>query len=267
MEKQWTDLSGKVVIVTGGSMGLGEAMVENLVANGATVISVDVVDDKKYEEVDRVESIRCDVSKRVDVEALMNKVVEKYGKIDALVNNAGVSRPRMLVDHVGDHPEYELSEEDYDFMTNINQKGVFLCGQAAARKMIKQKSGVIINMTSKAGLEGSKGQSCYSANKAAVHAFTQAWAKELGQFNIRVVGVAPSINERTPMNNDANFRALAYARGTNSDNVHTDYKGMIPLQRPGKLSEIADLISYLVSDHSSYITGTSINISGGNSTR
>lgn len=267
MSTNWVNLAGKVVIVTGGSMGIGEKMVENLQSNGANVISADVVETDKYDDIERVQSIKCDVSNKSEIENLVEKVVKGYGKIDALINNAGVSRPRMLVDHLGKHPEYELSEDDFDFMTNINQKGVFLCSQAVARIMIKQKTGVIINMTSKAGLEGSEGQSCYSANKAAIHAFTQTWAKELGQFNIRVVGVSPSINERTPMNNDENFKALAYARGVDPSNVHTDYKGMIPLQRPGKLSEIADLISYLVSDHSSYITGTSINISGGNSTR
>lgn len=183
------------------------------------------------------------------------------------MNNAGVSRPRMLVDYYGDHPEYELTEEDFDFMTNVNQKGVFLCSQAVAKVMVKQKSGVILNMSSEAGLEGSKGQSCYSGNKAAVHAFTMAWAKELGAFNIRVVGLAPGINERTPMNSEENFKALAYTRGQDPTQVHSDYSGIIPLGRAGKMTEIADLISYLASDHASYISGTTINITGAKSTR
>lgn len=266
MSNKWINLDNNIVIVTGGSMGIGKKIVENLVSNGAKVISADVAEHSNIDHLDNVECIKCDVSNKKDIENLIDKVVDKYGKIDALINNAGVSRPRLLVDYLGEHPEYELSEDDFDFMTNVNQKGVFLCSQATARIMIKQKNGIIVNMTSKAGLEGSEGQSCYSANKAAVHAFTQAWAKELGKFNIRVVGVMPSINERTPMNSDENFKALAYARGTDPGNVHTDYKGMIPLQRPGKLYEIADLISYLISNHSSYITGTSINITGGNST-
>ena len=94
-------------------------------------------------------------------------------------------------------------------MVSINQKGVFLCSQAVARHMIKQKNGVIVNMSSEAGMQGSKGQSCYSGTKGAVLSYTMSWAKELGPFNIRVVGVAPSINERTPMNDDAAFAALA----------------------------------------------------------
>ena len=237
--EKWMDLNGKVVIVTGGSQGIGEHVVQNLRANNAFVVVADLRINENF--------------------------IEKYGKIDAIVNNAGVSRPRMLVDYYGQKPEYELTEDDLDFMYNVNQKGVVLCAQAVAREMIKQKSGVIINLSSQAGIHGSKGQSAYSGTKAAVHSYTMAWAKELGPFNIRVVGVAPDVNERTPMNNDAAFEALAYTRGTDPKNTTDDYTKTIPLGRPGKLDEVADLIAYLVSDHSSYITGTTINISGGKS--
>lgn len=271
MSEKWLDLSGKVVIVTGGSMGLGEKMVDGLAGNGAQVISADVKETSTHDGKVNVEAMICNVANKKSVEAMIDQVVEKYGHVDVLVNNAGVSRPRMLVDYYGKRPEYELSEEDFDFMTNVNQKGVFLCSQAAARVMVKQQSGVIINMSSEAGLEGSKGQSCYSGNKAAVHAFTKAWAKELGAFNIRVIGVAPGINERTPMNSEENFKALNYTRGIDPDKANDDYTGnyadTIPLGRPGKMTEIADLISYLSSDHASYISGTTINITGAKSTR
>ncbi|BDR59676.1 sorbitol-6-phosphate dehydrogenase subunit [Xylocopilactobacillus apicola] len=267
MNQQWIDLSGKVAVVTGGSMGLGEAMVNSLVGNNAKVISLDVAITDSHKDQANVESMKCDVSNKKEVETAIQQIVDQYGRIDVLVNNAGVSRPRMLVDYYGTHPEYELSEADFDFMTNINQKGVVLCAQAVARVMIKQKSGVIINMSSEAGLEGSKGQSCYSGNKAAVAIYTKAWAKELGQFNIRVIAVAPGINERTPMNNDAAFKALAYTRGQDPNNISSDYKAVIPLGRPGQIKEIADLISYLSSDHASYISGTTINITGAKSTR
>lgn len=267
MTKKWLDLSGKIAIVTGGSMGLGEQMVENLAANGAQVISFDVAKTHVHDDKANISTMQCDVSKKESIEKAINAVTAQYGKIDILINNAGVSRPRMLVDFYGEKPEYELSEADFDFMTSVNQKGVVFCSQAAARVMIKQKSGVIINMSSEAGLEGSKGQSCYSGNKAAVSVYTKAWAKELGQFNIRVVGVAPGINERTPMNNDETFKALAYTRGMDPNNISNDYKAIIPLGRPGKIEEIADLISYLSSDHASYISGTTINITGAKSTR
>lgn len=267
MSEKWIDLSGKIAIVTGGSMGLGEKMVDGLAGNGATVISADISETAVHDGKKNVEAMICNVTDKTSIEKMVSEIIEKYGHIDILVNNAGVSRPRMLVDYYGEKPEYEMSEDDFDFMTNVNQKGVFLVSQAVARVMLKQKTGVILNMSSEAGLEGSKGQSCYSGNKAAVHAFTMAWAKELGPYNIRVVGLAPGINERTPMNSDANFEALAYIRGLDPTEIHSDYSSIIPLGRPGKMTEIADLISYLASDHASYISGTTINITGAKSTR
>lgn len=265
MAEKWVNLKDKVVIVTGGSQGIGEQMVDNLKNNEAKVIVADVTANEKLLKADNVTFVNCDVSNQKDVESMVQEVKSKFGKIDALINNAGVSRPRMLVDHYKQEKQYELDEKDFDFMVRINQKGVFLCSQAISREMIKQEYGVIINMSSEAGLQGSMGQSAYAGTKAAVHAFTLSWAKELGKFNIRVVGVAPGINERTPMNNDETFKALAYTRGMDSSNISTDYEKTIPLGRPGKLDEIADLISFLVSDHSSYITGTTINITGGKS--
>lgn len=261
--KKWLDLTGKVVVVTGGSSGIGEHMIENLSVNGAYAVIADLKFNEKFAGIPNVSFVECDVSQKKSVVNMVEAVVEKYGRLDAIVNNAGVSRPRMLVDYYGEKPEYEMTEDDFDFTYRVNQKGVFLCAQAAARQMIKQRSGVIINMSSGAGLKGSKGQSAYSGTKAAVHCFAKAWAKELGPYNIRVIGVAPDVNERTPMNNDAAWAALAYTRGTDPKNTVSDYTKSIPLGRPGKLDEVADLISYLVSDHSSYITGTTIDISGG----
>lgn len=266
MAKKWLDLSGKVAIITGGSMGLGAKTAENLAANGAQVISFDVVAPVAHTSKN-IAMMTCNVAKQNELKHAVQAVEKQYGKIDILVNNAGVSRPRMLVDYYGEKPEYELSEADFDFMTRINQKGVVFCSQAVARVMIKQQSGVIINLSSEAGLEGSKGQSCYAGNKAAVAAYTKSWAKELGQFNIRVVGVAPGINERTPMNDEATFAALAYTRGMDPNHISADYKTMIPLGRPGKINEIADLVAYLASDHATYISGTTINITGAKSTR
>ncbi|ESJ17861.1 sorbitol-6-phosphate 2-dehydrogenase [Salmonella enterica subsp. diarizonae serovar 60:r:e,n,x,z15 str. 01-0170] len=241
-------------------MGLGEKMVENLHANGATVVYADLSPNQTFSQCDDITFIKCDVTDKKEVENLTQSVVAKFGHIDGLVNNAGVSRPRLLVDVFKEKPEYELSEDDFDFMVNVNQKAVFLMSQSVARQMVEQQSGVIINMTSEAGVQGSRGQSCYSATKAAVNAFTFSWSKELGPYNVRVVSVEPAINVPTPMNSEANFRALAY-----TNHVHKDYKGIIPLGRPGKLEEIADLISFLVSEHSSYITGSVINITGGKS--
>jgi len=265
MVSQWLDLKDKVIIVTGGCVGIGANIVENLQANGATVIVADMSIEDDYMIENKVHYFKCNVTKQNEIERVVESVTNNYGKIDALVNNAGVNKPRLLVDYYNGDKNHEYTEEDFDFIVNVNQKGVFLFAQAVARKMIEQKFGVIVNISSEAGMEGSKGQSIYAATKGAVNAFTLSWAKELGPFNIRVVGVAPGINEPTPMGNPAHVRDLAYTRGIDAEEVVDDYKKIIPLARQGKLQEIADLVSYLVSDNSSYITGTTLNITGGKS--
>lgn len=137
--EKWMDLNGKVVIVTGGSQGIGEHVVQNLRANNAFVVVADLRINENFIEDKGIVFVKCNVAKKSDVENMVKVTIEKYGKIDAIVNNAGVSRPRMLVDYYGQKPEYELTEDDLDFMYNVNQKGVVLCAQAVAREMIKQK--------------------------------------------------------------------------------------------------------------------------------
>lgn len=265
MNRKWIDLGGKVIIVTGGSMGIGQHIVETLTACNAKVVIADISASDICEKNDLIFYVPCDVTKLDSVKSMVQKVTEKYGRIDGLVNNAGVNRPRMLVDYYNGDPYYENDEEDFNFMMDVNVKGVMFCAQAVARVMIRQRSGVIINMSSEAGMEGSKGQSIYSASKGAVNSFTLSWAKELGQFNIRVVGVAPGINEPTPMGNPKHVRERAYTRGQNPDQADVDYKNVIPLGREGLLDEVADYVTYLLSDHASYITGTINNITGGKS--
>ncbi|MCL2163570.1 MAG: sorbitol-6-phosphate dehydrogenase subunit [Oscillospiraceae bacterium] len=261
----WLDLSGKVVIVTGGSGGIGEKIIENLTANGAYAIIADLTENISQRKNPLTTFIKCDVSEKLNVDTMVKTVYKKYGRIDSLVNNAGVGRIGLLVDYYDEKPEYEASEDDFDFMVSVNQKGVFLCTQAVVRVMLKQKSGVIINITSEAGIEGSKCQSIYAGTKAAVHAMGLSWAKELGPYNIRVVGIEPAMNERTNLGGDQYPTAMAYTRRQNEGSINSDYTSKIPLGRLGKLSELADLTSFIISDHSSYITGTTINITGGKS--
>ena len=267
MAEKWIDLSDKVVIVTGGSMGIGEAVVADLKGCGAKVAIFDKAEPQAEVLDENTIFIQLDIRSKAEVEAAVAQVVERFGTIDALVNNAGVSRPRILVDYYKECPEYELSEEDFDFMVSINEKGTFLVAQAVTRVMLEKKSGVIVNMSSAAGLRGSEGHSCYSATKAAIHCFTQSWGKELGKFGIRVVGIAPGILDRTPANNDEKYRAQAYGRGWGTDvkpeRFFQNYKTAIPLGRPGHLSEVADVICYVISDHASYLTGITIPVGGG----
>ena len=165
----------------------------------------------------------------------------------------------------GDHPEYELDDESYDKMFDINVRGMYYCAQACVRQMLKQGGGVIVNMSSESGKEGSQGQSAYSATNGARDSFTRSWAKELGPYNIRVVACAPGIMEPTGLRSPAYNAALAYTRGVKVEDLSTDYNKTIPLGRDGKLDEVGNLVAFLVSDRASYITGTTINISGGKS--
>lgn len=267
--EKWIDLNGKIVIVTGGAMGIGEAIVADLKACGSKVAVFDLSEPKDYVEDENTLFVKVDIRNKTEIETAVNRVVDKFGTVDALINNAGVTRPRILVDYYKQQPQYELSESDFDFMVDVNEKGTFLVSQAVTRILFEKKDGVIINLSSCAGLMGSKGHSCYSATKAAIHAFTISWAKELGPFGIRVVGVAPDILDRTPANNDEKYRAQAYGRGwdvnTKPEKFFDNYKSSIPLGRPGHLYEVADLICYLISDHASYITGITIPVSGGKS--
>ena len=264
MEKGWLGLEDRVVIVTGGASGIGKHVAQTLTAAGAHAVIADMTVETGA-ELDGSYCVKCNVTDPASVQAMADAVTAKYGKIDALVNNAGINMPRLLVDVAGEKPEYELNEASFGKLFVINVKGVFLCAQACARQMLKQGGGVIVNRSSESGKEGSQGQSAYSATKGAVDSFTRSWAKELGKHNIRVVACAPGIMEATGLRSPAYNDALAYTRGCKPEELSTDYSKVIPMGRDGKLDEVGDLVAYLVSDRASYIAGTTINISGGKS--
>ncbi len=266
----WLDLEGKTAIVTGGARGIGKALCRGLAEVGAKVVVADV-NAKASEEL--VTQLRnefgaehiykvTDVTSRASVEAMVESTLEAFGQIDILVNNAGINIPRLLVDPAG---KEELTEQVWDKVVNINQKGVFLCAQAVARVVIKSgRGGVIINMASESGMEGSEGQSVYAGTKAAVYTLTRSWAKELGKHNIRVVGVSPGILEATDLRSSEYERALAYTRGITVEKLRQKYEKIsIPLGRSGKLSEVVNTVCFLASQRAGYIHGTTINISGG----
>lgn len=263
MARNWLEISGKVIIVTGGTSGIGRQIVNSLLENDAIVYNIDLKDDpidnKDYH------FIEADVTSEEAVEKAVNTILEKQSRIDVLINNAGINLPRLLVDDKGERPEYEINMKDLDLMFGVNLKGPILFSQAVSRHFIKQNKGIIVNIASEAGQEGSEGQSIYSATKAALIGFTRSWAKELGKHNIKVVAIAPGILEETGLRTKQYEEALAYSRNTTVDKLNGDYSKSIPLGRVGKLSEVADLVCYLSSDKSSYITGTTINISGGKS--
>ena len=165
---------------------------------------------------------------------MVEKVKSMLGTIYGLVNNAGINIPRLLVDP--DH-QYELDEAVWNRVMDVNVKGVFLCAQAVARELEKNGGGVIVNVSSECGLEGSEGQSVYAASKNAVNSLTRSWAKELGKRGIRVVGIAPGILEATGLRTAAYEEALAYTRGITVDELHKSYAktATIPLGRSGRM--------------------------------
>ncbi|NMA17351.1 MAG: SDR family oxidoreductase [Clostridiaceae bacterium] len=260
----WLNLEDKVIIVTGGASGIGLAVVQELLANGAKV----VVCDKSPvpPEIDALGNnltyIVADVTNKKSIDVMVAQVLETYGTIDGLVNNAGINIPRLLVD---EEQKYELDELVWDKVMAVNLKGVYLCAQAVARILVRQGHGVIVNMSSEAGLEGSEGQSVYAATKNAVNSLTRSWAKELGKKGVRVVGIAPGILEATGLRTLSYEEALAYTRGITVEQLRKGYldTSTIPLGRSGKLSEVANTTVFLLSDRASYIHGVTINVAGG----
>lgn len=264
MDTSWLNLEGKTYIVTGGASGIGLAVTRELLADGANVVVCDMNPNPPEEltEQAHITYVETNVTNAESVDAMLKKTIETYGKVDGIVNNAGINIPRLLVD---EGQQYELDESTWDKVMNVNLKGVFLCAQAAAREMVKQGFGVIINMSSESGLEGSEGQSVYAASKNAVNSLTRSWAKELGKKGVRVVGVAPGILEATGLRTLSYETALAYTRGITIEQLREGYSktSTTPLGRSGKLTEVANTVAFLLSDRASYIHGVTLNVAGG----
>ena len=240
-------LSGKVALVTGASRGIGKAIAISLGKLGAEVIVNYSASDASAEEV--VKSIndkggssyklKFDVSDEESVNTAVNQIIRDSGKIDILINNAGITRDGLLM---------RMKASQWDEVLNTNLKGVFLCTKNVSKFMIKQRSGKIINITSIVGLIGNPGQANYSASKAGVIGFTKTCAKEFASRGIKVNAIAPGFIE-TEMTENLNM---------------DDLLKMIPLGKLGSADQIASLVNFLVSsDASEYITGQTISIDGG----
>ncbi len=240
-------LSGKVALVTGASRGIGKAIAISLGKLGAEVIVNYSASDASAEEV--VKSInekggssyklKFDVSDEESVNTAVNQIIRDSGKIDILINNAGITRDGLLM---------RMKASQWDEVLNTNLKGVFLCTKNVSKFMIKQRSGKIINITSIVGLIGNPGQANYSASKAGVIGFTKTCAKEFASRGIKVNAIAPGFIE-TEMTENLNV---------------DDLLKMIPLGKLGSADQIASLVNFLVSsDASEYITGQTISIDGG----
>jgi 3-oxoacyl-[acyl-carrier protein] reductase len=241
-------LEGKVCLITGAASGIGKATTLLFAQEGATVIAGDISKenlDSLVKEAEglpgKVDPYILNVTDRDQIKEVVEKVVQKYGRIDVLVNNAGITRDALLV---------RMKEEDWDAVINVNLKGVFNVTQMVVPYMIKQRNGSIVNVSSVVGIYGNPGQTNYAASKAGVIGMTKTWAKELAGRNIRVNAVAPGFIE-TPMTEKLPEKAREAALSR------------IPLGRFGKPEEVAQVILFLASDESSYVTGQVIGIDGG----
>ena len=233
-------LEGKVVLVTGSARGIGRAIVEKLAAHGAKMVISCDMGETSYEQANVVHKI-LNVTDREAIKTFVDEVEKEYGKIEVLVNNAGITKDGLIM---------RMSEDQWDAVIDVNLKGVFNMTQAVSKSMLKARKGSIINMASVVGLHGNPGQTNYAATKGGVIAMSKTWAKEFGSRSVRSNCIAPGFIQ-TPM----------------TDILPEDViKGMLdatPLGRLGQVEDIANAVLFLASDESSFITGEVLSVAGG----
>lgn len=247
-------LKDKVCLITGGAAGIGKVTAQRFASEGAKVVICDVnreAGEALAAELGSDASFSVvNVADRAEVQAWVDGVVARYGRVDVLINNAGITRDAMFVKVKDGQLVKQMEEAAFDLVMNVNLKGVFNCAQAVAPYMIKQGSGVIINSSSVVGLYGNVGQTNYVATKAGVIGFTKVWARELGRYGIRVNAVAPG------------FIMTEMVQKMPED-VLAGMRSRTPLGRLGEPVEIANTFLWLSSDEASYIHGATISVDGG----
>jgi len=242
------ELREKVALVTGGARGIGRAISLELARLGSHVVISDVdlpgaeeTAGKARESGIHAMAFKADVTKGMEVGALVDRAIEKFGQIDILVNNAGITRDSLLM---------RMNEEEWDLVLRVNLKGAFLCTQKVIRGMMKKRSGKVISISSVIGIMGNAGQSNYAASKAGLIGFTKSIAKEVASRNIQVNCVAPGYIE-TDMTANLN------------EDVKASYLSSIPTKRPGKPEDVAQAVCFLASPAADYITGQVLYVDGG----
>ncbi|MBU1045429.1 MAG: 3-oxoacyl-[acyl-carrier-protein] reductase [Candidatus Omnitrophica bacterium] len=241
-------LKGKVAFITGGAAGIGKEIALTLARQGADCVICDVNEQLLAETAAEIKALGVEsmplvlnVCSMADCEAAVNKIIDKFKKVDILINNAGITRDGLLI---------RMKEADWDAVISVNLKGAFNCTKAVVKPMMKQRSGAIVNMASIIGLMGNAGQVNYAASKAGLIGLTKSVAKEVASRNIRVNAIAPGFIE-TKMTQIL------------SDDVKQAMLNQIPLGKFGSPQDVANLVVFLVTDDSNYITGQVISINGG----
>jgi 3-oxoacyl-[acyl-carrier protein] reductase len=242
--------SERVVIITGGSRGIGRAIALRFAEEKPKLVLLhyDPDDAAAKETLERLadlgvqgEAHRIDVSSRGDVDRLFKEVLARFGRVDALINNAGITKDGLLM---------RMSEDDWDLVLRVNLKGVFNCSQAVIRSMIKERSGCIVNITSVAGQMGNASQTNYAASKAGIMGFTKSLAREVGSRGITVNAVAPGY---------INTEMTAIL----PDKLKEAFLQQIPLGRVGEPEDVAEVVQWLCSKGARYVTGQVIHVNGG----
>ncbi|QUH31236.1 3-oxoacyl-ACP reductase FabG [Vallitalea guaymasensis] len=241
-------LKDKVAIITGAGRGIGAATAIRFAEEGAKVVIASLFENEVEETVNKIIKnggeaigITVDVTDKQQVDTMVRKTLDAYRKLDIIVNNAGITADGTLV---------KMTEENFDKVIDVNLKGVYNCGQAAAKVMVEQGKGVILNATSVVGLYGNYGQTNYAATKWGVIGMTKTWAKELGKKGVRVNAVAPGFI-LTPMTESMPEKVLNMMRDK------------APVKRLGLPEDIANAYLYLASDEATYVTGSVLEVSGG----
>ena len=235
----------RVVIVTGGAKGIGEACARRFASEGAQVVIADVADGQALAESLGASFLRCDVGHKPDVDALVAAVVAVHGRIDVLVNNAGIFKAASFLD---------ITEHDFDEVLRVNLKGSFLVAQAVTRAMVQRNTrGSVVNMSSVNGVLAIPEIASYNVSKGGINQLTRAMALALADHGIRVNAVAPGTIATE----------LAAQAVLTSDTAKTKVLGRTPLKRLGQPEEVADVVAWLASDAASYVTGEIVTVDGG----
>jgi 3-oxoacyl-[acyl-carrier protein] reductase len=243
-------LDNRVALVTGGASGFGKGIAETFAREGARIAIADL-NERAAREVaasisNQAVAVRCDVSRRADVDAAVQATVDAFGTVDILVNNAGMSHLRR--------PMLEVEEAEFDRLMAVNVKSIFLFAHAVVPIMRKAKSGVIINIGSTAGIRPRPGLTWYNASKAAVNLVSKSMAAELAPDGIRVCAIAPVMAE-TPL--------LPTFMGGDSPELRAQFKATVPLGRFATIDDVANAALFLASDEASFLTGNVLEVDGG----
>lgn len=241
-------LKDKVCIITGAGNGIGEITALKFASEGAKVVVCDVNENGVNKVVDKINvnkgeaiGFKVDVTSKENIQSMVEDVTKKYGRIDVLVNNAGIIIDSQL---------QKMTEEQFDKVVDVNLKGTYLCTKAVVDIMIEQNQGAILNTSSIVGIYGNFGQTNYAATKFGVIGFTKTWAKELGRKGIRTNAVCPGFVRTTILD-------------SMPEKVVKSMEDKVPMKRLGKPEEIANVFAFLASDEASYVNGAVIEVSGG----